>query len=347
MRKITVNTSEKYDILLGNGLLSKTAELIAPFCYTKKVLIITDDIVNSLYGDFVLDNLKNYGYTTEKFVFRNGENSKNIGTLSNILEFAAQKNFKRNDVFLALGGGVVGDIAGLASALYMRGLSVIQIPTTLLSAVDSSIGGKTAIDLKSGKNLCGVFKQPKLVITDTDIIKDLPEDIFLSGMGEVIKCNIIKDFGIFESIKNGNIKQNIEKIIFDCLTLKKEIVEQDEFDTKGKRNLLNVGHTIAHSLELLSNYTLPHGNAVATGTVIEARISERLGFCDCKTVKSIENAVKKLNLYFEPPYNRQDIAYSCLLDKKNRDNRIVFLLPESLGNCREIKISADELIKLL
>lgn len=347
MQKMTVNTTEKYDILLGAGLKEKVAELLLPFCPTKKVFIITDDIVDRLYGEEIAESLNREGFSAEKFVFKNGEASKNISVLSEILEFAALKGFKRNDLFLTLGGGVPGDMGGLASALYMRGVPIVQMPTTLLSAVDSSVGGKTAIDLKAGKNLCGAFKQPKLVIIDTDIIKNLPDDIFACGMGEVIKCNIIKDLPIFDYISKGSVKQNIESVIFDCLVLKKEIVEQDEFDTNGIRNILNAGHTVAHAIELLSGFSIMHGNAVAMGTVIEAKISEKLGFCNKNTVKTIENAVKNSGLYFEIPFSKEDIANACILDKKNKDSRIVFLLPEKIGSCREVKLTADELINLL
>lgn len=347
MKKITVNTSKKYDILSGDGIMEDTAELTAPFCPTKRVLIITDDIVDHLYGDFVADKFSLSGYYVKKFVFKNGEGSKNLDTLSDILEFAALNGFKRNDLFLALGGGVVGDIAGLAASLYMRGVPVVQVPTTLLSAVDSSIGGKTAVDLKSGKNLCGAFKQPELVIIDTTVIKDLPEDIFLCGMGEVIKCSVIKELPIFEHIARNRVKENLESIISDCLILKKEIVEQDEFDTTGIRNLLNVGHTIAHAIELLSGYEMMHGNAVAMGVAIEAKLALKLGICDETTAKKIEDTVKKAGLFFDVTYSAGDIANACLLDKKNKDSRIVFLLPEKIGKCREIKLSADELKNLL
>ena len=347
MRQITINTSKKYDILLGDGLIKDIVKLTEPFCPSKRVLIITDDIVNSLYGEPVSDRFSLSGYYVKRFVFKNGEGSKNLQTLSDILEFAAFNGFKRNDLFLALGGGVVGDIAGLASSLYMRGVPVVQVPTTLLSAVDSSIGGKTAIDLKSGKNLCGAFKQPDLVVIDTGIINDLPEDIFSCGMGEVIKCGVIKELPIFDYIAENRVKENLESIIFDCLILKKDIVEKDEFDTLGIRNLLNVGHTIAHAVELLSNYTIMHGNAVAMGLFTEAIISEKLGICDAATALTIKEAVKKAGLYFDLSFAASDIAKACLLDKKNKDSRIVFLLPERQGNCREIRLSADELQKLL
>ncbi len=347
MQKITVNTAKSYDILIDSGILSDIPSLILPFCKTKRVLIVTDDIVDSLYGEKVFSLLKNDGYTVFKFVFKNGEEQKNISTLSDILEFAAECGIKRNDLFLSLGGGVTGDITGLASALYMRGVSVVQIPTTLLSAVDSSVGGKTAVDLKAGKNLAGVFCQPSLVIIDTDIIKNLPEDIFKEGLGEVIKYGVIKSPDIIDVIESGKIKQNLSGIIKECLIIKKEIVEQDELDTLGIRNLLNAGHTVAHSTELLSGYTVPHGIAVANGLLSEAKIAEKLGICEKAVAERIKNVLISSRLYEEFNFSKAEIANTCLKDKKNRDSKILFLLPETIGTMKEVKLSSDELLKLL
>ena len=347
MEKLNVNTKPCYDILIRDGIFSDIPKLVLPFCSTKKVLIVTDDIVDKLYGDALLKNLVSSGFYCKKFVFENGEKSKNMDTLSDILEFAIKSDFHRNDLFLALGGGVVGDITGLASALFMRGADVIQVPTTLLSAVDSSVGGKTAVDLKCGKNSAGVFKQPRLVIIDTDIIKNLPEDIFEEGMGEVIKCGVIKELPIFDYINSGSVKENLDRVISDCLTLKKEIVEKDEFDTSGIRNILNVGHTVAHAIELLSEYSVPHGRAVAMGLVIEARIAAKYGICTEDTAKKIENAVRRQGLYSDNRFDKSEIAVACLKDKKNKDSKITFLLPSKIGSCMEVKLTLKELIDLL
>ncbi|MCQ2454597.1 MAG: 3-dehydroquinate synthase [Clostridia bacterium] len=347
MRKISVQTKEKYEILIEKGIIKDVPRLIMPFCETKRVLVITDDTVNSLYGKSLIKNLEDNGFFAKKFAFENGEKSKNIKTLSDILEFALENGFRRNDLFLALGGGVVGDITGLAAALFMRGVNVIQIPTTLLSAVDSSVGGKTAVNLKNGKNSVGVFKQPSLVIIDTDIIANLPEDIFSEGMGEVIKYSVIKKLKATDFILNGTVKENLEEIISDCLFLKNDIVKQDEFDKDGIRNTLNAGHTAAHAIEILSHYTVPHGKAVSMGLVIESKIALKLGICDEKTAETIENSVKKCNNFFFVDYDKKDFANACLKDKKNKDSKIVFLLPERLGNCKEVKLDASSLIDLL
>lgn len=236
--------------------------------------------LKKLYLDELASSLSVYGFEATVYVFTNGERSKNMHVLSEILEFLASDNYRRNDTIIALGGGVVGDIAGMAAALYMRGISVIQIPTTLLAAVDSSVGGKTAIDLKGGKNLAGVFWQPSMVICDVDIIEKLPDGLFAEGMAEVIKCDIIKNLSIIDYIEAGTIKSHLDGMIYDCISLKKDIVEQDEFDIKGMRNILNVGHTVAHAIEKLSGYTISHGKAVGTGMIIEAQLANYLGISE-------------------------------------------------------------------
>lgn len=328
-------------------MIDNVPSLIASLCKTKKVLIITDDTVFKLYGEKLKNDLTKSGFSAFDFIFENGEKSKNIDTLSKILEYAAENNFTKSDCFIALGGGVVGDIAGLAAALYMRGVDIIQIPTTLLSAADSSIGGKTAVDLNGGKNLCGAFWQPSLVIIDTLILKNLPVDIFSEGLGEVIKCGVIKNSPIFDYIENNSVKENLKEILLFCLNLKKEIVLLDEFDNKGIRNILNVGHTAAHAIELLSDFSVSHGKAVALGLIIEAKISQNSGICDGKTVNTIKNAVKKAGLYFDFAFDKEKLTKAMLNDKKNKDSKIVFLLPENIGNLREVALTNEELISLL
>ena len=347
MKTVHLNVSKPYDVLLQNGLIDQTSKLIKPFCKNHNVAIITDDIVNKLYGESLLMQLKKSGYAVIKYAFPNGEQSKNIITLSNILEFLAENNFKRNDYLIALGGGVPGDITGLASAIYMRGINFIQIPTTLLAMVDASVGGKTAIDLKAGKNLAGAFWQPSLVICDTDIIKNLPDDIFKEGMGEVLKYDVIDNLGIFESVLNDKIKDNLDFIIYDCIKSKQQIVEQDEYETKGVRKLLNVGHTFAHGLEKLSNYRISHGFAVATGLVWEAGIAYNLGICSLELFSRIKKVVNKWNLLIDFDYNHRELVEAMKKDKKNDDALISFMLPTKLGNCVEKKLKTEEIISIL
>jgi len=347
MKRITVNLNKTYDILLGENLFSKIPKLIEPFCNNKKILVVTDSNVERLYGEKLVEELNKNGYKTFLFSFLAGEESKNNNTLFEILDFAFDSGLTRNDVFLSFGGGVVGDITGLSASLYMRGVTLIQVPTTLLSAVDSSIGGKTAVNMKSGKNIIGTFSQPSLVICDTNIIKNLPEDIFAEGLGEVVKYGVIKDKSILDVVKNGETKKNIDEIIEKCLNIKKGIVELDEFDNLGIRNMLNAGHTIGHAIEVESNFKIAHGEAVALGLVVESKIANKLGICGNTTMSEIEkaaNTVIDVNKYEVKP---EIIATLCLNDKKNKDSRIVFLLPKKIGELEEVSLSREDLTSLL
>ena len=347
MNRIHINVSKQYDVVIGRGLINDVEPLIRPICDSNRIAIITDDIVNDLYGDSVFQELVDKKYDVCKFVFPNGEKSKNINTLSDILEYLAKNEFKRNDTIIALGGGVVGDIAGLSAALYVRGIKFIQIPTTLLAMVDASIGGKTAIDLKAGKNLAGVFWQPSLVICDIDIIEKLPLGIFTEGMGEVMKCDVIGNYGICEKVQKESVFENLENVITNCITLKKHIVEEDEFETIGIRKLLNVGHTIAHGIEKMSNYSIPHGFAVGTGLVWETGIAYQKGICNLNTFETIKETIQKAGLFVDCSYKLTDFVDAMKKDKKNTDNRISFMLPSEFGKCKEYRLTEIELIELL
>lgn len=347
MNKIHVCATKEYDILLERGLIGKVGELITPVCKSRRIAIITDNIVNSLYADKVIQSLIAQDFTVDKFVFQNGEASKNIETLSDILEFLAEIGFRRNDMLIALGGGVVGDITGFVAAIYMRGISFVQIPTTLLSMVDASIGGKTAIDLRNGKNLAGAFWQPSLVICDTDVIRNLSTDLFSEGMAEVIKCDVIRDMNIIYHVENCSVMENLEKIIEDCIKLKRDIVQQDEFETNGIRNVLNVGHTIAHGIEKLSNYSISHGKAVGIGLVWESIIAYKLGICDEKYIQKIRRAVDNYSLYMAVTYNLDALVKAMVNDKKNTDSRVAFILPTTDKVCIERKLGIAELGELL
>ncbi len=347
MNRMHINVSKPYDVIIGRGLINETASLIESVCISKRVAVITDDIVDGLYSQNVVNQLKNNAFDVFKFVFTNGEQSKNINTLSDILEFLASNEFKRNDTIIALGGGVVGDIAGLSAALYARGIRFIQIPTTLLAMVDASIGGKTAIDLKAGKNLAGCFWQPSIVICDVDIIENLPQKIFTEGMGEVIKYDVIGNYGICDMVQKETIKDNLESVISTCIESKRQIVQKDEFETSGVRKLLNVGHTIAHGIEKMSDYKVPHGFAVGTGLVWEAAIAYLMRLCDLETFETIKNAVAKAGLMVDLPYDLNDFVNCMKKDKKNEDSRISFLLPNKIGKCKEYKLIYTELAELL
>ena len=343
MKRITVNTSKTYDVLLGNGLIQRLPELIAPICQGRKVGIITDDTVEGLYANHVAQELVSQGYEVKLFSFPHGEESKHIGTLSEILEYFAQNHFTRKDVFISIGGGVAGDITGLAAALYMRGIQFIQVPTTLLSMVDASVGGKTAVDLIAGKNLVGAFWQPSLVVADTNIVANLPKDIFAEGMAEVIKSDLIANAGIIGWVLLGTLNVHLAETIESCIRMKQGVVEQDEYETKGLRKVLNMGHTVAHAIEKLSEYKVSHGVAVATGLVWEATISHYLGLCNQSLVDEIRHAVDCYNLYYDVPYSVADMVEAMRSDKKNEDSKIDFVFPITYGKWEERKLEQKEL----
>lgn len=329
--------------MLGIGLIHRLSELIAPICQGRKVGIITDDTVERLYANNVAQELASLGYQVNLFSFPQGEESKHIGTLSEILEYFAQYHFTRKDIFLSIGGGVVGDITGLAASLYMRGIQFIQVPTTLLSMVDASVGGKTAVDLKAGKNLVGAFWQPSMVLADTNVVANLPKDIFAEGMAEVIKSDLIANAGILGWVLQGSLHEHLAEAIESCIRMKQGIVEQDEYETKGLRKVLNMGHTVAHAIEKLSSYKVSHGVAVATGLVWEARIAHYLGLCNASLVEEIKRAVDCYDLFYDVPYKTEDMVEAMRSDKKNEDSKIDFIFPITYGKWEERKLEQKEL----
>ena len=246
MKTVEVDAAVRYNVVIDKGILPKSGDMIKEVTSAERVAVITDDTVDKLYSDVVMKSLSDAGFETFKFVFPHGEKSKNISTFSSILEFLAEIGLTRTDALVALGGGVVGDVAGFAAASYLRGIDFIQIPTTLLACVDSSVGGKTAIDLKAGKNLAGAFYQPKLVIADFETLSTLTDGIFADGMAEVIKYGVIFDKAFFEFLRDNEAKDNLEYVITRCVELKRDIVNADEKE-KGVRALLNFGHPYRRS----------------------------------------------------------------------------------------------------
>ncbi|MCL2108216.1 MAG: 3-dehydroquinate synthase [Oscillospiraceae bacterium] len=345
---ITVNTSKTYDIIIGAGLLGTVGETIRKTVNGEIAAIITDDIVNSLYADTLADSLKEAGYKVAKFVFPNGETSKNADNFTAILNFLATEKLSRTDVVIALGGGVVGDLAGFAAACYMRGVKLVQIPTTLLSAVDSSVGGKTAINLAVGKNLAGSFYQPHAVICDISTLATLPAAVFKDGCGEVLKYGVIADRALFDALNPPlTITDNrLQKIIARCVELKRDVVVEDEFET-GVRKLLNFGHTVGHAIELLSNYTISHGLAVAAGMAVETRMARHLRLCSEGTADELLQLLKLYELPTTTDFKAADLARACLSDKKRDGGELTVILPVKIGECVMKKIPVNDLETLI
>ena len=343
MEKVVVNASTSYEILLDKGLLDKAGELISRVMKPKaKACVVTDDNVDKYYGERLMKSLGEAGIEAKKFVFPHGEASKNHTTLLGIYDFMAENGYTRSDFIVALGGGVVGDTAGYAAATYMRGIEFVQIPTTVVSQADSSVGGKTAVNINSGKNLVGAFHQPKLVICDTDTLKTLTPEFFADGMAEVIKHGMIKSPELFEILSNGDIDENIVDIMRRNVTIKGQVVENDERE-KGERMLLNFGHTLAHALEKYYNYTgITHGNAVAVGMSVFTHIAERRGMCKQGVGDKLDALLVKCGL---PTSDSAplDILYELSLrDKKHLSNGMNIIICSDIGKSEVVKMSVEE-----
>ena len=342
MVSINVDTKQRaYEVIIGGGLVKDFGRLISEVKPVCKAMIITDDIVNSLYGDKVADSIEKAGFGVSRFVFENGEKSKNINTYANILERLAEEQFTRTDLIVALGGGVVGDVSGFAAATYLRGIDFVQLPTTLLAAVDSSVGGKTGIDLTAGKNLAGAFWQPVRVLCDTDFLATLTKERRADGIAEIIKYGVICSKPLFDTLASGDFEEKLAECIAECVKIKSDIVSRDEYDN-GERRLLNLGHTFGHAIEKASGLTMTHGYAVAVGTVIAAKTAEGLGIsCPCSS--DIIEALKKYELPVACGYDKQTIINYALTDKKRTGGDIALILPEKIGKCVIYSTKVDDL----
>jgi 3-dehydroquinate synthase len=304
--------------------------------------VITDSTVNHLYAQVVMTSLMESGYQTSKIVFPSGEHSKNLNTYANIMEALAEEGLTRSDAIVALGGGVVGDLAGFVASTYMRGIRYVQVPTTYIAAVDASVGGKTSINLLSGKNLAGVFWQPSLVFCDYKTFDSLPQVKLLDGIGEAVKCAAVSEASLLPHIIDGDFPYVIER----CVSIKKSFVEADEQD-KGLRQLLNFGHTIGHGLEKLSAFSITHGQGVAKGMVAEARGAYKMGLTPCDISGELESVLTDLGFDLSINYSADDLYQFALTDTKISGDTMTIVIPESLGKCRLQKISMSELRRFI
>ena len=342
MTTIEVAASKTYCVQIGAGLLSELGARIAALGGVRKVCIVSDSNIWPLYGAAADASLHMAGLETCTFVFPAGEASKNGETFLELLNFLAENRLSRNDVLVALGGGVVGDLTGFAAACYLRGIRFIQVPTTLLAAVDSSVGGKTAIDLGTGKNLAGAFWQPSLVLCDVNALATLPAEIFRDGCAEVIKTAILFDEPLFMELVRDGLGFDWERVIARCVSHKRDIVAADEFD-RGQRNLLNLGHTFGHAVEALSNFTLSHGKAVAIGTAMAARAAAARGICDQGTATRIMWLLERFGLPIFTEFSAAELAAAALSDKKRSGDTVNLILPERIGGCVIHPVSVGEL----
>jgi 3-dehydroquinate synthase len=341
MKTITVSASKKYDILIGSGLLDESGALMRKTAGGESAAVIMDDNVSALYGERLAITLKKSGYRVAQYVFPHGESSKNAETFLSMLNFFADEKLSRTDVAVALGGGVTGDLAGFAAACYMRGIKFAQIPTTLLAMVDSSVGGKTAFNLAAGKNLAGAFYQPELVLCDVSLLSSLAAEVYRDGCAEVIKYGVLADRELFESLETP-VNEHYEDVIMRCVEIKRDVVAKDEFENSS-RKLLNLGHTVGHAIELLSDYRISHGHAIAAGTAIVARAAVRMGMCGAKCPNAIVQMLRRYDLPENTSYEAGELSAACLSDKKRDGDKLTMIFPVEIGKCVLKKIPVGEL----
>ncbi len=357
IKKVRVEASASYDVLIGSGLIEDAGALISGLCGASAAVIVSDDNVFPKYGGRLRESLEAAGLRTICFTAPHGESAKTLEVYGRLLELMCEEHVRRNDIIAALGGGAVGDLAGFAAATYQRGIRFIQLPTTLLAAVDSSVGGKTAINLESGKNQAGCFLQPSLVICDTGIVRDEPEDEFRNGCAEVIKYAMIgsEEFlgklsgsasAAYETIEETPVFRELDDVVATCVSMKGDIVHRDEFD-RGDRMLLNYGHTLAHSAEALSGYTMPHGAAVAAGMAIMARSAAAAGLCGPEVPEATDGILAKYGLPTGLGCDPGDLAAGTLSDKKADGSTLRIIVPESIGRCRVESVSPGTLLEMI
>ena len=342
MKTVHVKTGRSYDILIGHDILKNAGEYIRPLTKAIRAVIVSDSNVSVLYADTVKKTLTEHGFDTSVFVFPAGEENKRLGTIEKMYTHFYEHNLTRTEIVVALGGGVTGDMAGFAAASYLRGIDFVQIPTSLLSQVDSSVGGKTGVDLPTGKNLVGAFWQPILVLIDPETLNTLPDTFFRDGLGEVVKYGCIKSEALFERLERENAKDFIDDLIYECVSIKRDVVEHDERDT-GERAILNFGHTFGHALEKLNDYSgMTHGEAVAAGSMILTRISEAKGMTEKGSSERLQNLLKKYGLPTDGNYPLEDILAATRGDKKSTGKSINFVFLKKIGECFLQKVPIGE-----
>jgi 3-dehydroquinate synthase len=330
------------NITIKPGALEKTGEILKPLSKAETLAVVTDKNVGEIYLERVTLSLAQAGYKVLVITMLPGEQTKSIESYFAINNWLAENEITRTDALVALGGGVIGDLTGFVAATYLRGVKYIQIPTSLLAMVDSSVGGKTAIDIPAGKNLVGAFHQPQAVICDPSALSTLPPEVFADGCAEVIKHGMIRSESLLNLLRNAPIQENLPEIIRQNIPIKSPTVAKDEFDT-GERQLLNFGHTIGHAIERLGNFEITHGNAVAAGMTIITRAAVRKGFCPPECLSTLEELLKICNLPNSSPFKPHELFEASLTDKKRAGNFITEVIPRAVGDCVLHKIPISEL----
>ena len=344
-RRIRVEAGGGYDVVIERGILSEAGARVRAVCRGEKLCLVTDDRVEALYASAAEASLRGAGFRVEMFVFPNGEASKTPETWLRLVRFLAEKEFDGSDAVAALGGGVTGDLAGFAAASYRRGIGLVQLPTTLLAAVDSSVGGKTAVDLPEGKNLLGAFYQPNLVLCDTGCFDTLAPQTRRDGCAEIIKYGLLCAPELLETLRDP-ARASGEDVVARCVEIKRDVVERDERD-RGERKKLNLGHTVGHAVELLSDFTVTHGCAVAVGMAVVTRACARRGFCPPETAETLNELLEIYGLPTRTDFSAAALAGAMRADKKRAGGTIDLILPREIGRCEIVPTRVGELEALV
>lgn len=346
MKTVTVAASEQYEVLIGEGLSDAVGGLCAAVVPNGTVAVVSDSNVFPLYGERVCQSLQTSGFRVETFVFPAGEQQKNLTTYGDLLHFLCEKELTRTDTLLALGGGVVGDLTGFAAATYLRGIPFIGVPTSLLAMVDSSVGGKTAVDLDIGKNQVGCFYQPRRVICDPLTLGTLPDEQWACGSAEVIKYGLLGNEPFFRALDEKPMESWMEEVIATCVSMKRDIVEQDEFE-HGCRKLLNLGHSVGHAVETASHYQILHGQAVAIGMAVITRAAVQKGICEPTVLEETERLLQQYGLPVATDFSAEELVKIMCNDKKRQGDWMQLVVPEQIGVCRVEKVPIGDLAEWL
>ena len=344
-KHIHIRVGSGYEVLIGTGLLEKSGQLIRDVLGQRNCMVVSESNVAPLYLQTVLDSCAEAGLKAESYVFPAGEENKTLATFGSILNAMAEAHLTRKDFVIALGGGVCGDISGFAAGCYMRGIPFVQIPTTVLAMVDSSVGGKCAVDLPLGKNLAGVFHQPSLVICDFNTLSTLPDPVFADGCAEAIKTGILDGRELYKLLQEGIGNGNLSQIISHCIRYKGDVVERDEKE-QSERKLLNLGHTAGHAIEKCSGYTMSHGRAVAIGTAMITRAADKLAWTTEPLSEEIEDLLLRYNLPITTDFEPEQLLEAALSDKKRSGKLTTIIMPETIGHCTMREVTGEQLLEI-
>lgn len=353
MNTISVDlTSDSYQIYVGHHLLAQAGKLIRSHTSGSKILLVTHPDLNKLYGTELLTSLESTGYSVTTATVSTGEHAKSFDSYQKLVSILAEHRFTREDIVVGLGGGVIGDLAGFVAATYMRGCALIHIPTSLLAMIDSSIGGKTAIDLPFGKNLVGAFYNPRAVIVDLELLNSIPAPLLQDSCGELIKYGVLSGHELFNKISLARNPVQVidvscrQELIQACIEIKKSVVEAD-FKEAGSRKLLNLGHTLGHAIETLSNFELGHGSCVAAGMAMMAKACSKLGLCSVEDAESITMLSQAYELPTSTSFDVEELYSAALHDKKSHADSIDVALIYGIGDVRIERKSFAELKQLI